>query len=121
MSYTLTEQIKIRLRMFHTEVVDSETVVVFDKPEEDFIINELIEKAKNEIRSYRNYPADYEEDVIEEDIMEKHRSILIDLVLYDYSTEGADYEQTHSENGVNRTYISRDKILGKIIPFVKVL
>lgn len=121
MSYTLVEQIKIRLRMFHTEVIDDETVLVFDKPEEDFIIQQLIEKAKEDIRSYRNYPEDYEEDVIEKDIMEKHLSVIIDLVLYDYSTEGADYETTHSENGVNRTYISRDKIMGRVIPFVKVL
>lgn len=121
MSYTLKEQIKIRLRQFHTEIVDNETVVIFDEPQEDFIIDQLIEKAKSEVRSYRNYPDSYEEEVIEKDIMENHSSIIIDLVLYDYSVEGADYESTHSENGVNRTYISRDKILGKVIPFVKVL
>lgn len=115
--YTLLERIKIRLRQF--EMNGSE--VVFTKLNENIILEELIDKAKKDIADYRHYPDSYTPEKIDEDISNNYSALLIDLVLYDYSTEGADFESSHSENGVNRTYISRNSILGKVIPFVKIL
>lgn len=41
--YSILEQVKIRLRQFH---VDDDDTVVFDKKEENPLLNQLIEQAK---------------------------------------------------------------------------
>lgn len=56
--YSILEQVKIRLRQFHVE--DDDTVV-FDKKEEDPLLNQLIEQAKKEIAIKRMYPETYTE------------------------------------------------------------
>ncbi len=121
MSYTLLEQIKIRLRQFTVVESQGESTLSFNKLEENFILNELIEKAKIDVKNARHYPATWSDEKISDDLMTNQKSHIIDLVLYDYSMEGADYESNHSENGTNRTYISRDKIIGRIVPFANIL
>lgn len=118
MSYTLIEKLKIRLKEY---TLDAAQNVVFNNGAIDVNLSILIDKAKKDIIAYRHYPSYYTEEEIETDIENNYEGILIDLVLYDYSLDGADYQTGHNENGVNRTFISKDKILGKIIPFCKVL
>ena len=62
MSYTLVEQVKIRLKQFHIEEVEDEAngeksdKVVFDEKECNPLIEQLLEQARKEIISRRNYP-----------------------------------------------------------------
>ncbi len=121
MSYTLLETIKIRLRQFDTLEVGGEQKIVFNQKEENPILEQLIDKARLDIIDYRHYPDTYTIEMIDEDIDKRYRNILIDLVLYDYSIEGMDYENNHSENGVFRTFNKREAILGKVVPFVKII
>lgn len=118
MSYTTLEQVKIRLRYYELVTNENnETSLVFNHNEENFILDELIVKAKQDIIAYRHYPSDWTQEQIDEDIEMKYHSLMIDLVLFDYSIEGMDYETNHSENGVNRTFVKRETILGKVVPF----
>lgn len=120
MAYTLLEQVKIRLGQYHTEDVSGENVIVYDKVNENILLNLLIEKARADVIACRNYPATYKEVKIERDL-EKQSNIIVDLVIYDYNLQGAEYETAHSENSVSRRFISRDAILGRVSPYVKVL
>ncbi len=122
MSYTTIEQVRIRLDEYSVTVVSNENVVSFpSNPKLEVKIDELIKKAKQDIRNYRHYPEYYTDEQIEEDLESKYHNTLIDLVLFDYSVEGADYETAHSENGINRTFVKRESILGKVVPFCNVL
>lgn len=122
MAFSILEQIKIRLRQFETVVdANGDTQLDFTEPNENFVILNLVDKAKQDIRMYRHYPASYTEEDIEKDIAENYSNILVELVLFDYATEGAEFETTHNENGVNRTFVKRESILGKVIPFCNVL
>lgn len=122
MSYSTLEQIKIRLNEYDVKNVDGEVQIIFkDTPALDVKIEYLIEKAKADIIFARHYPDNFTQDMIDEDIYAKYHHILLDLVLYDYSIEGMDFESNHSENGVNRTYVKRETITGKVIPFCRVL
>lgn len=121
MSYTTLEEIKIRLDEFDVSESEGEQRLVFHTGKIDFKLNTLIDKAKQDIRGYRHYPSSYTDEMIESDIETKYHNILIELVLYDYSIEGADFQSTHNENGTNRTFVKRESILGKIIPFCNVL
>ena len=65
--YSILEQVKIRLKQFHIETVkngDDTTseVVVFDKPQDNPLIEQLIKQAKQDIVAMRNYPSPYTPD-----------------------------------------------------------
>ena len=46
---TTLEQVKIRLKQFHMEKTDGKDVVVFDKIEDNPLIEQLIEQAKKDV------------------------------------------------------------------------
>ena len=121
MSYSLVEKIKIRLGQYTVESGIPTDNVVFNNFDKNPLIETLIEKAKLDIAKNRNYPESYTEEMREEDIQKNYLGTLIDLVVYDYLADGMDYETNHSENGVNRTMIKRESIVGDVTPFVKVL
>ena len=121
MSYTLVEKIKIRLRQYKVENGLSGNEIVFTDLDKNVLIEELIEKAKLDIAKNRNYPDSYTEEMRNEDIEKNYLGMLIDLVLFDYYADGMDYETNHSENGVNRTMIKRESIVGDVTPFAQIL
>ena len=90
--YSTLEQVKIRLEQFHIDTVDNgddttSDVVVFDKKEENPLIEQLIEQATEEIRTLRNYPDSYTDERIDEDL-QKYQSVIVNLAVYDYSQAG---------------------------------
>jgi hypothetical protein len=122
MSYSTLEQIRIRLDEYEVTENGGEETITFPKNLKlDTKLNELILKAKQDIKHHRHYPDGYTEEQIENDIENKYHSMVIDLVLYDYATDGMEFETNHSETGVNRTIVKKETLLGKIIPFCKVL
>lgn len=123
MSFSTLEEIKVRLDEY--DVIKDESgndqIVFKETPKLDYKINVLIDKAKKDIIHYRRYPEYYTDEQIADDIEKQYHSLLVDLVLYDYTVEGMDFETNHSETGVNRTIVKRETILGKVIPFCRVL
>lgn len=107
MTYSRLEQLKIRLRQSGVSG-------------ENEFLQQLIFQAEQDVRLYRNYPDNYTEEMIEKD-MKKFDSIIVNLALYDYNQEGGEFQTSSSENGTSRSWIDRDKILGKVTPFVKIL
>lgn len=123
--YSTLEQVKIRLEQFHIETVDNEDdttsdVVVFDKKEENPLIEQLIEQATEEIRALRNYPDSYTDERIDEDL-KKYQSVIVNLAVYDYSQAGESYMASYSENGISRNWKDRNELLAGVFPFAKVL
>lgn len=109
MTYSRLEQLKIRLRQSDVSC-----------DQEDKFLEQLIYQAEQDVRLYRNYPDNYTEEMIEKD-MKKFDSIIVNLALYDYNQEGGEFQISSSENGTSRSWIDRDKILGKVTPFVQIL
>lgn len=126
MSYTLVEQVKIRLKQFHIEEVEDESTgeksdkVVFDKKEDNPLIEQLLEQARNEIIEKRNYPETYTQDQIDRDV-QKFENVMVNLAVYDRSQAGEAYMASYSENGVSRTWKDRNSLLSGVYPFVKIL
>lgn len=88
--------------------------------EKEFLLPILIETAINDVKNERNYPDTYTEDMMEADL-KKYENIIISLVMYDYNTQGAEFQSYMSENSINRGYRTRDSILKDVIPFVGIL
>lgn len=123
MSFSTLEEIKVRLDEYDVikDASGNDQIVFKETPKLDYKINVLIDKAKKDIIHYRRYPEYYTDEQIADDIEKQYHSLLVDLVLYDYTVEGMDFETNHSETGVNRTIVKRETILGKVISFCRVL
>jgi len=86
--------------------------------DEDFSEKKLSLKLKNairEVKSARHYPRHYTDEMIASDL-EQYYSIIRDVALYDYNMIGAEGEATHSENGISRTYVDRNKLFSGVLP-----
>lgn len=123
--YSTLEQVKIRLEQFHIETVDNEDdttsdVVVFDKKEENPLIEQLISQAEKEVCKWRKYPSDYTEEQIDEDLKE-YQSVIVNLAVYDYSQAGESYMESYSENGISRNWKKREDLLADVLPIAKLL
>ena len=123
MSYTLVEQVKIRLKQFHIEEVEDEATgeksdkVVFDEKECNPLIEQLLEQARKEIIRRRNYPKTYTQDQIDSDV-KNYEDIMVDLAVYNRSQAGEAYMASLSENGVNRTWRNPESLFVGVFPFV---
>lgn len=116
MAYTLLEQVKIRLKQFQ---YTSDTMV-FNREEENPLIEQLIEQATSDIKAARHYPADYTDDRIEADIAGFQKTI-VNLAVYDYSQAGEAYMNSYSENGISRSWVEREKLLATVRPIAVIV
>jgi FtsZ-interacting cell division protein YlmF len=125
MEYTTLEQVKIRLKQYHIESVtnDNETtsdVVVFDRKEDNPIIEQLIKQATEDVKAKRNYPDSYTDEMIAEDL-KKHQSVIVNLAVYDHSQAGEAFMSSYTENGVSRNWKEREDLFVGVYPFVRIL
>lgn len=123
--YSILEQVKIRLKQFHIETVTNEDettsdVVVFDKPQNNPLIEQLIKQAKQDIVAMRNYPSTYTPERIEADL-KNYEAVIVNLVVYDMSQAGEEFMSSFSENGVSRNWRKRSELFVGVYSFAKVL
>nr|DAV18962.1 MAG TPA: hypothetical protein [Bacteriophage sp.] len=123
--YSILEQVKIRLKQFHIETVTNEDdttsdVVVFDEPQDNPLIEQLIKQAKQDIVAMRNYPSTYTTERIEADL-KNYEAVIANLVVYDMSQAGEEFMSSFSENGVSRNWRKRSELFVCVYPFAKVL
>ena len=119
--YSILEQVKIRLRQYHMEETeDGQSAISFDDNEENPLIEQLIRQATAEVIGKRNYPDSYTEEQIETDL-KNYESNIVNLVVYDHSQAGEEFMASFSENGVSRSWKSRDDLFTGIFPFAKIL
>ena len=57
---------------------------------------------------------------IEKYVDSNYFSFIFDLVARRFSMDGADFQKSHSENGISRSWIDEDEIIKYVTPFVKV-
>ena len=119
--YTILEQVKIRLKQFHVESNETTSnIVVFDRAEENPLLEQLISQITTEIQEKRMYPDDYTEEDIYKD-MKRFEVDIVNLVVYDYSQAGESYMESYSENGISRQWKDRDKLFYKVKPIARIL
>lgn len=119
--YTILEQVKIRLKQFHVESNETTSdIMVFDRKEENPLLEQLISQITTEIQEKRMYPDDYTEEDIYKD-MKRFEGDIVNLVVYDYSQAGESYMESYSENGISRQWKERDKLFYKVKPIARIL
>lgn len=83
------------------------------------LLKSKIKNAVREVKSLRNYPDGYSEELILAD-MDKLYSKIRARALYDYNKVGSEDESEHDENGTKRSWKSKDALY-PIIPFCTVI
>lgn len=80
-----------------------------DDPEISGMIPLSVKRALRSFRNKRNYPSEYTEAKINAD-MEKCYDCIFDLALYFLVKQGAEFQGSHSESSVNRSWESETDI-----------
>lgn len=123
-AYTVLEQVKIRLKQFHMETIENDgltsSTVMFDRKEDNPLLEQLINQATEDIKNKRRYPKDYTKEEIEEDL-KKYESVLVNVVVYDRMKLGGDFQQSDSENGKSRTWVDRNTLFKEIYPIARIV
>lgn len=88
---------------------------VTDKNFNETILLSKVRNAMREVKRARKYPGYYTDEAIEKD-MNYYFSNIRNIALYDYSKIGGNFEKSHSENSVSRSFSDRDKLFAGIIP-----
>lgn len=104
------------------EIVNDLTIELKDEPTfNEAVLQSKVKNAIREVRLRRNYTAtSYSEEMIQCDLY-NYYSVIKNLALYDYNQIGAEFQTSHSENSVSRTWVDREKILNGVVAFVRVL
>ena len=102
-------------------IIDDLTTELQDTP--DFNVNLLTLKVNGAVRDViraRAYPDGVKDLGIEDDII-NYRSQIENIARYDYTQIGVEYEASHSENGISRTWGTRERLFAGIIPVSRVI
>lgn len=115
----MDESMNVGLR---EEIIAELTVQLQDEPTFNAEILKIkVNDAYRKVKSRKHYEnTSYSAEQIECDLYEKHFQDIKDVALYNYSIMGAEFQLSHSENGVGRTWRTEDEILGNICAFVKI-
>lgn len=78
-----------------------------------------VKAAAREVKSIRNYPKTYSDEMIARD-MEKYISNIRKIALYDYNQIGIEFQTSSSENSESRSFVNRNSLFYGIIPLSRV-
>lgn len=101
------------------ELVNDLTVYLADEADSPEIILLSVKRAIRSFKKKRNYPSSYTEEKINSD-MESCYDCIFDLALYFLTKQGAEFQSSHSESSVNRSWDSETEIFVNhgVFPFV---
>ena len=78
-----------------------------------------VRDAYRKVRSRKCYEhTSYTEEQIEKELYDKHYQDIKDLAKYNFAKMGADFQISHSENSISRTWRTEDEIMGNIVAYV---
>lgn len=84
------------------------------------LVTSKVNNAVLEVKQARSYPTNMSETDIDTDLQNYANNIRL-IAEYDYAKIGANGQQAHNENGVNRTWIDRAKCFNGVFAYAKVI
>lgn len=78
------------------------------------LLTQKVINAIREVKKARKYPKYYTEEQIANDLYEFYSNAR-NIALYDYNKAGAEYEQSHNENSVSRSFVDRNSLFSGIV------
>lgn len=78
-------------------------------------VNDAYRKVKSR-KQYQN--TSFNDKKIEQHLFDNHYQDIKDVAFYNYCIKGAEFQKSHSENGIARTWRTEDEVMGNIVSFV---
>lgn len=86
------------------------------------VLRNKVKDAYRKVRGRKCYEnTSKTEDGIIDDLYAKHYQDIKDVALYNFAKIGGDFETSHSENSISRSWVSENEVLGNITAYVKIL
>ena len=82
------------------------------------VLTQKVVNAIREVKRARKYPSYYTDEQISTDLYEYYSNIR-NLALYDYNKIGAEFENSHNENSISRTWTDRVKLFSGVLPLAR--
>lgn len=82
------------------------------------VLASKVRSAIREVRQKRNYPSYYTEQMIDTDLS-RYFTTIRNIALYDYNQYGAEFETSHDENGIDRSFVEREKLFSGVLPLAR--
>ena len=103
------------------QIIDDLTVELSDDEAFNSEILEIkVKYAIREVKRKRNYPASYTMAMIEADL-DNYYDVIHELALYEYNKVGAEGQSLHTEDDIQRSWVSKDDLLKGVHAFVSAL
>lgn len=105
------------------EIIAELTIELKNEPTFDADILAIkVRDAYRKVRSRKCYEnTSYTDEQIEKDLYDRHYQDIKDVALYNFSIQGANFQISHNENNISRTWRTEDEILANVKSFVKIL
>lgn len=75
--------------------------------------------AIREVKTARKYPLYYTEEQVSADLYNFYSNIR-NIALYDYNKIGGEFEESHNESSVSRSFVDRNSLFSGVIPLCRV-
>mgnify|MGYP003429633819 FL=1 len=82
------------------------------------VLAQKVISAIKEVKTARKYPKYYTDEQIYDDLYGYYSNIR-NIALYDYNKVGAEFEETHNENSVNRNWVKRKELFSGVLPLAR--
>lgn len=82
------------------------------------ILRAKVINAIKEVKKARKYPSYYPSYLVDRDLDEYYSNIR-NIALYDYNMVGTEGQQSHSENGISRSYVDRNSLFNGVLPITR--
>lgn len=84
------------------------------------ILSIKVKEAYRKVRAKKSYEnTSLKETQIEKDLYNRYYQDIKDVARYRFLTIGGEFEITHSEDGISRTWRTEEEVMSNIIPYVK--
>lgn len=81
-----------------------------------------VRDAYRKVRSRKCYEnTSFTEEQIEKDLYDRYFQDIKDVAKYNFAIMGADFQKSHSENNISRTWRTEDEIMSNIVAYAKIL
>lgn len=81
-----------------------------------------VRDAYRKVRSRKHYEnTSFTEEQIEKDLYDKHYQDIKDVAKYNFATKGADFQKSHSENNISRTWRTEEEVMSNVVAYVGVI
>ena len=116
----MDENMSVGLR---EEIIAELTVELSGEPTfKEEILKIKVNDAYRKVRARKAYHhTSFTEEQIEKHLYENHFQDIKNVALYNFNMIGAEFQKSHNENNISRSFLKEDEVMSNITAFVGIL